>query len=108
MFNKNGQYEFHAKSSGVALDSTAPDTLIQTGKFQFENATNNIIFESKIYLSLDTIHGCDTMQSYIANWQILGFEDNVMKIQALMPDTIDHAPCFFVYYIGKYYFKPYH
>ena len=49
-FNTNGRYEFLAKTGGITPDSTAPDMIFQTGKYQFEEATNNIIFESKIYI----------------------------------------------------------
>ena len=43
----------------------------------------------------------------MAEWYIQGFNDDIFEIQGELPDTTNHATCFYVTYIRKYYFKPY-
>ena len=107
-FHINGEYEFVAKQWGISLNGDTNETVTVAGKYYFIGLENKIVFESKKHVSADTMNnGCDTMQHYIADWHLIGINGDVLEIQGESPDTTNHAPCYWVTYLGKYYLKPY-
>ena len=56
-FDVNGEFEFVAKQWGINLNGGTVDTVTLTGKYDFFELENKIVFESKKYLLAETTLG---------------------------------------------------
>ena len=119
-FNDNGEFEIIHRQFGtnsldsISRDSTKRimrlDTII--GKYSYLNSDNKIQFKPrkiKVFIS-DTasiLYDCDSLQYFIADWQIQKINNNFLETHGLNPDTINHSKCFMIEFLGDYNLRPY-
>lgn len=118
-FNDNGEFEIIYRQWGVnsrdsiSRDSTEriiiPDTIF--GKYSYLSSENKIQFKPvKIKMAIsDTasiLYGCDSLQYFIADWQIQKISTRFLETHGLNPDTINHSNCFMIGFLGDYKLRP--
>ena len=82
------------------------------GKYSFLNSENKIIFKPRKIkvVGSDTtniFHDCDTIQYFIADWQIQKINSNRLQTHGLNPDITNHSNCFMIEFLGDYNLRPY-
>ncbi len=119
-FNTNGEFEIIYRSWGVnSTDSISRDTTKRalgfdniSGKYSFLNSGNTIVFKPykiKVVLtdSASIFYGCDSIQYFIADWQIRKLGSHILETHGLNPDTTNHSNCIMIQFLNDFNFRPF-